>query len=218
MIIELLMRLGVFAARGDVVEWYFEAYPNLQYLPMDYRLIDPDDPNSTAEFFTDAGPNAYGEVDYILHPQYMTTVLRIRIELQASVSGTNPRLELEMKGRNGAVFKRVSLDDTIPIANKPGWQLLVLDVVRPGIMEPFGDEFDIFTIRWRDVQMDGLKVRGVLPRADVNVDGAVDANDAQAIIGNAGMPAPTPTDGDVNGDGLINGQDLNEVMQSAGGN
>jgi len=215
-LIEWLLRLGVFAARGDVVEWYATAYPDLQYLVSGYRLIDPDDANSTAELFVDAGPDAYGEVDYVLHPQYMISVSRIRVDLLVKPNGgPNPRFEIDLMNWDGTVFKTVTLADGIAVAGQPGWLLVRMDAVRPMQYAPFGVELDTFVLRWRDVNMKDLKVRGIIPRADVNADGAVDVFDAQAVIGNAGTPSPDPDEGDINGDGTVDGEDLNEVIQGA---
>lgn len=210
------MRLGVFAARGDIVEWYATAYPDLQYLVSGYRLIDPDDANSTAELFVDAGPNAYGEVDYVLHTQYIMSVSRIRVELLVKPDGgANPIFEIDLMNWDGTVLKTVTFADGVAVAGEPGWFRVRMDAVRPVQYAPFGVEYDTFVLRWRDMNMKDLKVRGITPRADVNADGAVDVQDAQEVVGNVGTSMPDPDDGDINGDGEVDGEDLNEVIQGA---
>lgn len=214
---ELWDRIAVLAARGENPYWYVTAYPNLQYLVSDFRLIDPADPNSTAELFVDAGPDAYGEVDYKLHPQYIASVSRIRIQIEGRVDGDNPRLELDLQHWDGTVFKHVTLANGVPVAGKPGWVRLTIDAVRPVPLLPFGPDYDTFVVRFRDVEMDNLIVRGIVPRADVNASGAVEAGDVIQVIDSVGLPSPEPTDGDVNGDTTIDSLDLNEVIQGFGG-
>ncbi|MEL6499220.1 MAG: dockerin type I domain-containing protein [Planctomycetota bacterium] len=199
--------------RGDVSHWYAAVYPDLEYLYWEANIIDPDDPSSTARIFSEAGPMAYGEIMYILHPSYITLVDRVRIELHVKADGPNPMAELELHNWDGTLKGRATFDDAPNIPGQPGWKRLRVDASRDEDF-PFGEFYDHFTIRMRDTDSGTFIVRGIRPRADVDASGSVDAQDAQAILSNVGATDPGGDDGDVNGDGVVDAQDLDEVIQN----
>ena len=147
-----------------VQNWYAAAYPDLQYLVSSFQLMTPEGKESEAEFFSEAVPGSFGEVQYVLHPITILRVERIRIGLDVMATGDQPLCEIVMLGTSERVLDRVSISDPDWVPGQEGaWGRLEIEVSRPVPGLPMGSDYDTFQVRFRDVDTRNLSVRGVRP-------------------------------------------------------
>lgn len=145
----------------------------------------------------------------LLHPNSLAGDT-IRAVEEARVIGTDPVLDVRF-GANA----QMATTPSVPMALGDDWYRYEFTIVRPVSGQPMGDYLDMFEYSGRDIEVRLFEVHDMGVKGDVNLNGEVNMDDAAMVLGNYAQTGGLRVeDGDTNLDGIVDVQDVINVLNA----